>query len=64
MLFFVKFNRGPNAASLFGSDQPKVNVTGLTKGTYVFQLTAWDDSGANGNDTVVVTVIQSNFKVI
>lgn len=44
---------------LVGNDQAQVNVTGLTKGMYVFQLTAWDDSGVNGFDNVSVSVLQS-----
>lgn len=53
--------RGPSDAVLNGSDQPQVNVTALTKGLYVFQLTAWDDSGVSGNDNVTVSVRQSKF---
>lgn len=49
---------GPNTAVLFGHDQPQVNVTSLTKGLYVFQLTAWDDSGVSGVDNVTVSVLQ------
>ncbi|XP_046464140.1 dyslexia-associated protein KIAA0319-like protein [Daphnia pulex] len=49
---------GPNTATLVGNDQPQVNVTGLTKGLYVFQLTAWDDSGVSGIDNVSVSVLQ------
>lgn len=52
-------HRGPNEAVLVGSDRPIVNATGLTKGEYVFRLTAWDDVGTSGNDTVNVKVIQS-----
>lgn len=51
--------RGPNAAVLIGNDEPRVNATGLTKGEYVFQLTAWDDSGVSGSDNVTVSVRQS-----
>nr|CAG4643003.1 EOG090X00QS [Ilyocryptus agilis] len=50
--------QGPNDAVLLVNDRPQVNATGLTKGQYVFQLTAWDESGASGNDTVSVTVLQ------
>nr|CAG4650724.1 EOG090X00QS [Simocephalus serrulatus] len=50
--------QGPSDAVLNGSDQPQVNVTALIKGLYVFQLTAWDDSGVSGNDNVTVSVRQ------
>ena len=44
---------------LVGNGEAQVNVTGLKKGMYVFQLTAWDDSGVNGFDNVSVSVLQS-----
>nr|CAG4636763.1 EOG090X00QS [Ceriodaphnia reticulata] len=50
--------QGPNEAVLVGSDQPRVNATTLTKGQYVFQLTAWDDSGVSAADNVTVSVLQ------
>lgn len=61
--FIYSLFRGPNAAILLGSDLPRVNVTGLTKGEYLFQLTAWDDSGVSGSDNVTILVKQSKFDV-
>ena len=49
---------------LVGKEHPVVNATGLTKGQYIFQLTAWNTAGAQNNDTVSVTVLQSIFLVI
>nr|CAG4648482.1 EOG090X00QS [Polyphemus pediculus] len=49
---------GPNEAVLTGNEKPVVNASVLTKGIYVFQLTAWDGTGAHSNDTVTVTVTQ------
>ncbi|XP_076032032.1 dyslexia-associated protein KIAA0319-like protein [Oratosquilla oratoria] len=52
--------RGPNKAHLLTSNLAKVNVTGLTKGDYVFSLTVWngEDSKKNSSDEVTVHVIQ------
>ena len=58
---FFSNSRGPNEAVLVGSDQPRVNATTLTKGLYVFQLTAWDDSGVSASDNVTVNVLQRKF---
>ncbi|KAK4299125.1 hypothetical protein Pmani_028567 [Petrolisthes manimaculis] len=51
---------GPNMAQFSRTDAAKVNVTGLTKGKYVFGLTVWsgEDSLKNTTDNVTVTVIQ------
>jgi len=49
---------GPNEAVFGGSQLSKVNATGLTKGRYIFQLTAWNAAETKNNDTVTVTVLQ------
>lgn len=59
ILLLISNFRGPNTAVLFGNDKSQVNVTSLTKGLYVFQLTAWDDSGVSGIDNVTISVLQS-----
>ena len=51
--------RGPNEASFVGNQLGTVNATGLTKGKYIFQLTAWDSAETKNNDTVTVIVQQS-----
>nr|CAH0104636.1 unnamed protein product [Daphnia galeata] len=55
--------KGPNTAVLVGNGEAQVNVTGLKKGMYVFQLTAWDDSGVNGFDNVSVSVLQNDLGI-
>ncbi|KAK8746359.1 hypothetical protein OTU49_017374 [Cherax quadricarinatus] len=51
---------GPNTAHFLKTDEVKVNISGLTKGKYTFELTAWngDDPTKNTTDNVTVTVIQ------
>ena len=51
--------RGPNEAAFVGDQLGLVNATGLTKGKYIFQLTAWDSAETKNNDTVTVIVQQS-----
>ncbi|VGO22463.1 hypothetical protein SCARR_04546 [Pontiella sulfatireligans] len=47
---------GPTDAVLTGSGQTNVAVSGLTGGTYVFQLTATDNEANTASDEVEVTV--------
>ncbi|XP_071547439.1 dyslexia-associated protein KIAA0319-like protein [Panulirus ornatus] len=51
---------GPNTAHFSKMDEVKVNISGLTKGKYVFGLTVWngDDPTKNTTDNITVTVIQ------
>lgn len=49
---------GPNTADISGNQLNNINATGLTKGKYVFQLTACDAADVKNNDTVTVTVLQ------
>ncbi|XP_069185612.1 dyslexia-associated protein KIAA0319-like protein isoform X2 [Procambarus clarkii] len=51
---------GPNSAHFMKTDEMKVNVTGLTKGKYIFGLAAWngDDPSKNTTDNITITVIQ------
>ena len=61
----IVFVRGPNELVFSPSnDKAQVNATALTKGNYVFQLTAWNVAGFNSSDNVSVTVIQSKFYFI
>lgn len=46
---------GPNTASLSGTTTSALSVSGMTYGTYVFRLTATDNSAATGFDEVSVT---------
>ena len=65
LVFYLNFLncfrcRGPNTADISGNQLNNINATGLTKGKYVFQLTACDAADVKNNDTVTVTVLQSN----
>jgi hypothetical protein len=48
--------QGPNAATLSDANTEKLTASGLTSGTYVFQLKATDDDGNMGTDTATVVV--------
>jgi len=48
---------GPNTASLTGETTTSLSVGDLVAGTYVFKLTATDDEGKSGSDTVSVVVV-------
>ncbi|RYY51201.1 MAG: tandem-95 repeat protein [Chitinophagaceae bacterium] len=47
---------GPNAGSFTNASAANTTATGLVQGLYRFQLTVTDNSGAQGMDTVLVTV--------
>ncbi len=47
---------GPSSASISNSNSATTDVTGLTTGTYQFQLTVTDDKGGTGTSTVTITV--------
>ena len=47
---------GPTSFSLVNSSSPTTNVSGLTEGTYQFELQITDDKAAIGKDTVQITV--------
>jgi hypothetical protein len=47
---------GSAGVTLSGSNLPQAALTGLTAGTYVFQLTVTDNTGATGVATVTITV--------
>ncbi|XP_068202619.1 dyslexia-associated protein KIAA0319-like protein isoform X2 [Palaemon carinicauda] len=51
---------GPSNVHFSKNDEVKVNVSGLTKGDYVFMLTTWngDDPSKNSSNDVTVSVIQ------
>jgi hypothetical protein len=49
---------GPNQPSIEKPNELKTNVTGLTKGKYVFQLTVKDNLGNRDASNVTVTVAQ------
>ena len=48
--------QGPNAATLSDANTENLTASGLTSGTYVFQLKATDDDGNMGTDTATVVV--------
>uniref|UniRef100_T1JIP8 MANSC domain-containing protein n=1 Tax=Strigamia maritima TaxID=126957 RepID=T1JIP8_STRMM len=50
---------GPSVAKLDSPDSPQTNASGLTKGTYVFQLTVVDGKKVKDSKTVAVTVKQT-----
>ena len=47
---------GPTAGTIVSADKVKTNVTGLTQGTYVFELTVTDNKGLTGTARVTVNV--------
>ncbi|MDE3185536.1 MAG: T9SS type A sorting domain-containing protein, partial [Bacteroidota bacterium] len=47
---------GPSFTSISNAGSSSTSVTGLIGGTYEYQLTVTDDQGAEGKDTVSVTV--------
>ncbi|MEO8822159.1 MAG: hypothetical protein ABI366_01195, partial [Ginsengibacter sp.] len=53
-----KWNKisGPNSGTINNANSASANVTGLTGGTYQFELTVTDNQGASGKDTVQVIV--------
>lgn len=51
---------GPTQFSIVSASQATTAVNNLVAGTYQFELTATDNGGAKGKDTVVVTVTPSN----
>ncbi|ELR73352.1 PKD domain containing protein [Fulvivirga imtechensis AK7] len=50
---------GPDA-TLSGTNQPKLTVTNMVEGSYLFRLSATDDDGAKGSDEVIVAVLPEN----
>lgn len=51
---------GPAAYSFVNAKSPVTDVSGLTEGIYLFELTVTDDKGAKGAATVTVTVLKQN----
>jgi hypothetical protein len=47
---------GPNASVIVDPGAPSTAVEGLGAGTYIFQMSVWDNLGAIGTDTTVVKV--------
>ncbi|GHG92469.1 discoidin domain-containing protein [Comamonas sp. JC664] len=47
---------GPSTATLTNATSPTATASGLVAGGYVFRLTATDNQGATGSDTVSITV--------
>ena len=47
---------GPSSGTINSARSASTAITGLVQGTYQFQLTVTDNSGANGVDAVTVTV--------
>lgn len=55
---------GPAGSSITTPNSQNTTVTGLTTGTYIFQLIVTDNNGATGSDTVQVTVTSTNTSPI
>lgn len=51
---------GPSASNILDKNSIVANATGLTVGTYIFELVIVDESNKNASDRVSVTVIQGN----
>lgn len=47
---------GPTTYTISSASQAQTTINNLVQGTYVFQLTVTDNSGATGSDQVTVTV--------
>ncbi|ASZ13135.1 PKD domain-containing protein [Chitinophaga sp. MD30] len=53
---------GPNAGTVVNAGISKTNVTGLTPGTYIFQLLVTDDKGVSDSAKVTVNVLAAANK--
>ena len=51
---------GPAAAKIVNATQPVANASSLTRGSYVFRLTVWDDA-SNSTALANVTVVQGTW---
>lgn len=52
---------GPSKVVFLSGNESTTNVTDLTKGKYIIQLTVVDGNGNKANDRVEVTVTQSEY---
>lgn len=52
---------GPSRVQFENNTVSKTNVTGLTKGNYIFKVSVTDDNNNVASDTVYVVVNQSKF---
>lgn len=52
---------GPTAVTFINPNITKTNVTGLTKGSYIFKVTVTDDNANTAADNVYVIVNQSEY---
>ncbi len=50
---------GPNSSDILSPNAVTTNVSGLTAGAYVFQVTVTDNSGVASTDTVTVMVVDN-----
>jgi hypothetical protein len=48
--------KGPSKGKISYSTRQTTTLTGLVAGTYVFELTVWDDNNGTATDTVTVNV--------
>ena len=55
---------GPSASILVDPGAPTTFVQGLINGTYVFQLSVFDNLGGIGTDTTSITVNASSAKTV
>ena len=55
---------GPSASVIVDPGAPSTVVQGLIQGTYVFQLSVFDNLGGIGTDTTVITVNPSSGKTL
>lgn len=52
---------GPSTVSFENANASKTNVTGLTKGLYLFKVSVTDDNNNVASDKLHVTVNQSEY---
>lgn len=54
---------GPTVVTFVNPNVTKTNVTGLTKGSYVFKVTVTDDNTNIASDNVYIIVNQSKYSL-
>ncbi|QBG48785.1 DUF5060 domain-containing protein [Verrucomicrobia bacterium S94] len=54
---------GPNTADLYGAETADLTVSNLVEGIYEFSLTAIDNDGGEGSDSIQVVVLDPNNTV-
>lgn len=56
--------QGPSTVTFKNANSSKTNVTGLTKGLYIFKVSVTDDNKNVASDKLYVTVNQSEYFIL